>query len=86
MKKRCPKCGLEKEASEFSLDKRSKSGLQSPCKLCVREYRKQNKEILNANRREEYRNNPEKFMKQNKESYERNKPKRLATIKKYAVG
>lgn len=48
----CSKCGEEKELEEFHKNKSSKDGLQSRCKVCVREYLKQWRE-----------NNPE-YMKQ----------------------
>lgn len=34
MKKRCSKCKLEKDVSEFYSDKRAKDGLYSYCKIC----------------------------------------------------
>ena len=38
MKKKCSKCGFEKDTSEFHRDKRCKDGLYSHCKECAREY------------------------------------------------
>jgi len=35
MEKRCPRCGLVKDASEFGKNKRTKSGLAAYCKLCT---------------------------------------------------
>ena len=34
MKKKCSKCKLEKDASDFSKDKRTRSGLYSACRKC----------------------------------------------------
>lgn len=36
--KRCTKCGIEKNESEFSPNNRHKDGLQSRCKLCRNDY------------------------------------------------
>lgn len=36
--KRCTKCGIEKDESEFSKHKRHKEGLRSLCKLCANKY------------------------------------------------
>jgi hypothetical protein len=47
--KACTKCRESKPASEFSPDKRNKSGLQSWCKGCIRDYARQ-----------KYQDNPEK--------------------------
>jgi hypothetical protein len=38
MKKKCSKCGVEKNTSEFHRDKRCKDGLYSHCKECAKEY------------------------------------------------
>jgi len=48
----CSKCGEYKLVEEFSLDSRSKSGLQTKCKDCEKKYRDNNKE-----KREEYLDN-----------------------------
>ena len=50
--KRCGKCGVEKDFTEFSNDKRAKDGKQSYCKVCARtknaEWQRKNKEKVNA--------------------------------------
>lgn len=38
--KRCHKCGIEKDESEFHKDCTSEDGLRSLCKICVRSYQK----------------------------------------------
>src|ERR1035437_8869795 len=43
--KTCPKCNITKSLELFSKDKRNKLGYQTNCKLCVREYQKENKEL-----------------------------------------
>ena len=41
----CTKCKEEKELSGFSKDKRAKSGLQSQCKVCHKQYIAENPEV-----------------------------------------
>lgn len=47
--KRCTKCGVVKEVSEFGINNTRYDGLQTMCKICKREYGKQhylrNKEV-----------------------------------------
>jgi hypothetical protein len=38
--KRCPKCGLDKEAHEFAKEPQNKNGISSRCKMCRAEYAK----------------------------------------------
>lgn len=40
MLKKCSKCGLEKEVTEFAKRKDRKSGIYSSCLLCKRKYKK----------------------------------------------
>ena len=54
MKKRCPKCGIEKDFSEFSKNKGSKDGLNNWCKECFKLYQKDEPErwrFYRANRK-----------------------------------
>ncbi len=56
--KRCSKCGEEKPASEFGPERRNRDGLSSRCRQCDRErvqvYRAENRESVNARKRELY--------------------------------
>jgi len=36
--KRCSRCGIIKEISEFNKERKSKSGLRSDCKACEKQY------------------------------------------------
>lgn len=83
--KKCSKCGIEKELSEFYEDKRAKDGLQSHCKGCFKEYWDKNKEKT-AKRMKEYRARPanrEKLVKREKEYNLKNKEKIAKRRKKY---
>lgn len=65
MKKKCSKCGVEKEISEFHKCKRTKSGRRATCKRCQylssKEYHKQyyidNKQKINDYSKSYYQNN-----------------------------
>jgi hypothetical protein len=62
--KRCSKCKIEKESSEFAKDNGKKDKLRSICKQCDGERYKQNEEKMKANSKiyyqNNYKNNPEK--------------------------
>ena len=40
----CRGCGISKEPSDFSPDKRKKNGLQARCKICTNKWQKENPE------------------------------------------
>ena len=96
--KKCKKCNIEKELSEFSKHKMFKDGLNCTCKNCLNEhyrnnptmiaYKKNNRELLNHRQNERRKrdlNNPEKslYIKQRKaEWYQKN---RDASIEKNRV-
>jgi 5-methylcytosine-specific restriction endonuclease McrA len=42
--KKCTKCGIEKDLSEFNIDKRNHNRARSRCKACEKEYRIQYRE------------------------------------------
>jgi len=69
MKKRCSKCEIKKELTEFSKDKTSKDGLQYKCKSCHKEYSKKNKDNENERSkkwREQNKDKVKKWREQNK--------------------
>ena len=57
----CTKCQLEINLCDFSKDKTSKDGLQTQCKNCKKEYRKNNKDKLNILQQQYRKNNPDKI-------------------------
>ena len=92
--KKCTKCKLDKEITEFSKDKTRKDGLFSSCKECHKEYRKENKDKINKYQKEyqkEYRkenkNKIKEYYKKNKEHkkeyYKKNKDKIIERKKEY---
>jgi len=58
--KKCSKCGEERSLKDFSPDKRQRSGLQSQCKECQRDYREANLEKVREANRGWARANPER--------------------------
>jgi hypothetical protein len=47
-KKRCPRCGIDKDESEFWLNPKAKDGLQVWCKSCCRDYNRANLKVRRA--------------------------------------
>jgi len=44
--KKCSKCGINKEFTEFYKDKKTRSGFRSKCKACQKAYKEANKEKI----------------------------------------
>ena len=59
MMKRCYKCGIEKEESEFYINRYSKDGHESKCKECIRTWKYENREKIRENQRRRRRNEKE---------------------------
>lgn len=58
--KACKRCGILKDDSAFYKRTKAKDGLQAYCIDCVRAYRKDNRERINATHREWTKANPER--------------------------
>ena len=71
--KTCSKCKVEKDRSEFSKDKHSKTGLKSNCKSCSKAYYEANKERILPRNMSYYRDNRGKFLATKKAHYEANR-------------
>ncbi len=80
----CSKCGEEKLLGEFGGDKTKKYGVEGQCKLCKKQYRKENRERRleydkkynkdNKEKRKKYReDNKEKIADKRKERYQDNR-------------
>jgi len=65
--KKCSKCGIEKDESEFDKHKHHTDGLSSHCKQCRKEYRVKNEEKIKKYRKEYYDANKEKIIERNRE-------------------
>ena len=70
--KKCTKCGLYKDESQFHGDNSKKDGLYSSCKECK-----------SVHSKEWYGGNLEANRKKGRESYRRNRTKRLVYSKRY---
>jgi len=87
MKKKCSKCQIEKELSDFHKNKNKKDGYSYKCKLCKSEETKilyqQNKDVF-TERRIKYRNeNPEKVKNYRKKEWKKHKKKISEYNKEY---
>ena len=87
--KRCSKCGEWKVAStvNFYKKKDGKYGLNSRCKKCSAEYKKQhyenNKDKILEYKKQYYGNNKDKILEYKKQYYENNKDKLTEQHKQY---
>ena len=85
--KKCTKCKIEKEITEFSPNLSAKDGKHTQCKSCKNEYKLANKEKYKEYNRKynrEYRNkNKDKRSEYAKEYYQKNKEKLKEDVKKY---
>lgn len=83
--KKCTKCGIEKQTTEFHKDKIKKDGLRSYCKICASEtakkYREANPEKSREHTRKWQKANPEKHRKRERKWRESN-PKKFRAITK----
>ncbi|MDD4242714.1 MAG: hypothetical protein PHG08_00240 [Bacilli bacterium] len=77
--KKCRKCGVERELTEFNKCKSNKDGLQSCCKICAKEYYINNSEQI----KEYYKSNSEQVLENKKEYYKTNVEHILENRKEY---
>lgn len=68
--KRCTKCGLEKDESDFYRNSRSKDGLTDRCKVCLSEdhklYREKNRDMVNEKSKKYDLSHPEQVKERGK--------------------
>lgn len=79
----CTKCGVEKEISNFRIEKRTKIGLQSQCKQCEKEYRLKNREKQIDYMKKYYQKNKESLLQKNKIYRENHKEEKKIIDKIY---
>lgn len=79
----CTKCGIEKDISNFRKEKRTKMGLQSQCKECEKEYRLKNREKQIIYMKQYYKNNKEILSNKNKIYRENHKEEKRKQDKLY---
>ena len=77
--KRCCRCKIEKEVSEFGKRKDTNDGLQYMCKICLKQYFQSNKEKRNQCQKQYYQMNKEK----KKQYYQLNREKKKEYQKQY---
>ena len=75
MEKKCKKCNVVKDVSEFYKRKVSKDGFRNECKLCRKKYNEENKESLAKSNKAYKEANKEKAVKLRKIYKETNKGK-----------
>lgn len=73
--KKCTKCLIEKDLSEFWKNKNFKDWLRYDCNQCRKEYYKKNKEYINKKCREYREENLENIKERHKRYYKENKEK-----------
>jgi hypothetical protein len=100
--KECTKCKVKKELSDFSKRKDSKDGFRNECRVCLKKYlknyQKENRQLLISKKREYYQlnkedikketrryrvNNKEKISEQNRKYYKNNKESIAVIHNKY---
>ena len=90
MSKKCTKCGITKDESEFYNDRKGKNGLSSRCKKCSlkhsKEYKKKNQQATTAYKKRYYREHKKEIAAFKKKFYLKHKDKIKAYQKKYYEG
>ena len=80
--KKCSKCKIEKELIDFNKNKSHKDGCQNHCKICIKEYKIQNKEINKEYKKQYYLKNKEKNKERDNERSKQYYLKNKEIIKK----
>ena len=82
--KTCTKCNIEKETTEFTIERRSKDGLRSSCKECEKQYYLENKEKISKKAKKYRLNNKEKIKQAGRQYQIKNKEKIYKYLVSYA--
>ena len=83
MVKKCRKCEIERNYSEFYKDKRNKDGLMSWCRCCLKKYRQDNIERVFEYKKQYYQEKKEYYNEYNKQYYQENKDSIKGRSKQY---
>ena len=81
--KKCKKCGLEKELTEFNKDKSKKDGRVTCCKVCRKQYYQANREKIAEQRKQYRQENREKIAEYKKQYRQENREKYAEYQKQY---
>ena len=81
--KKCNKCNVVKDVSEFGKNKAKKDGLHYTCKSCLEKYYKANIEKIKQNKNKYYEANKKKIKEKVKQYQETNKDKIQLYQKQY---
>ena len=65
--KKCCKCNNDRNLKDFGKMSSTKDGLRYDCNCCRREYREQNKLIIQEKQKEYYLNNKDSLLEKNKQ-------------------
>ena len=79
----CSRCKQEKPFEGFSKDRAKKDGLSSRCKVCVKQYREQNKERI-LERNKQYREQNKESISECNKQYYRTPPGKFSHYKNSA--
>ena len=86
MEKRCSRCEQNLSVEDFYKDSSRKDGLSNKCKACTytkqRKYKKNNPDIIKAQKKRYYENNKDKF----RQRYQENKERIAQNAKKSRTG
>ena len=83
MSKKCCKCKIDRPLELFGKLKGSKDGLRYDCKECRKQYRFENKNVINSKLSEYYNNNKETLLAKNKEYRDNHREEILKQRKEY---
>lgn len=81
--KECCRCKVEKELSDFDRLSVSKDGRRATCKSCMKQYRTENKAVVDAQQKRYAIDNKEKRNEKSRLHYQANKEKYAEWSKRY---
>lgn len=85
MLKKCTKCEIEKEISEFNKRSNSKDGYRFECKSCQKLHYENNREYYISKMKENRNNKLDKYVERDKTYYDKNRENILKQKKEYHI-